>query len=177
MKWFVPIIFSALFFQYWTASAATGAEAVNSRNQTAIPLMTRLVKIFLGLEQELDQAARLGERGKIDRLLDADFELRSGSRPGAPIPGKDWLAEYAKNAAALPPFAIENMAARELGDLIAVSYKWPVQGKSDLFIVDLWRRDGESWRLTARYASRQYIEESSIPGAGEQPETSRKKSD
>src|SRR5437773_9642035 len=51
-----------------------------------IPTVTRLVKIFAGLEEELAEKVRAGNADAVEKMLLADFELRAGPTPGEPTP-------------------------------------------------------------------------------------------
>ncbi len=159
------LAFSLLLPCSLTLAAEPMQPAAGSEIPSFIPVMTRLVKVFLELEAELDQALRQGDSARVDELVRDDFEQRIGSRPGTPIPRQDWLEEYAKQGKNLPALTISQMAARELGDIIVVSFKWAERNKAGLFIVDVWKRNGEGWLLLARYADPEAQSKLSVPGA------------
>lgn len=141
---------AALLFVAGMLAATGAARADDSR----IPLVTRLVHVFGGLEGKLADAVAQGDRAALDQLLADDFELRAGARPGVPMPRADWVAAMLAEPA---PGTITQMAAIDHGEFVAVSFLWRrAGGKSGdpgLFTVDLWRKEGNGWRLTTRYAA------------------------
>ncbi|MGZ4980559.1 MAG: hypothetical protein ACXV8U_21655 [Methylobacter sp.] len=140
-------------------------ETPTTEKPSFVPVvMTRWVKVFLELEMELDHALRQGNQTRINELVKDDFEQRIGAQPGSPIPKEDWQEQYLKHAKDIPPLTIEQMAARDLGDIIVVSFKWAENSKAGLFIVDIWEREGEGWKLAARYADPESPFNTSVPG-------------
>jgi hypothetical protein len=139
-------------------------EQSGTENSGFVPVMTRWVKIFLEMETELDQAVRQGNQVRINKLVKDDFEQRTGFQPGLPIPREDWLKEYFLHARDIPPLIIEQMAARDLGETIVVSFKWAERNKAGLFVIDIWERQREGWVLAARYVDRESLTNSAIPG-------------
>ncbi len=158
-----------------TYAASPVIEMTATENPNFVPVMTRLVKVFLGLETELDQAVRQGHRARIDELVKDDFEQRTGAQPGSPIPRGDWLTEFSMHAKDIPPLTIEQMAARDLGDIVVVSFKWTERSKAGLFVVDIWKRDGERWKLAARYADPAGQANASVPGSPSEQRIFQKK--
>jgi Domain of unknown function (DUF4440) len=154
--------------------AIAGAVAAPPASH-GVPLMTRWGKLFLDLETQLDSALRQGQQATLDRLVDTDFAMLTAGHPGTPVPREEWLQEYAKNSARLPAFSVDSLSAREFGDLIQVSFQWRDPGNTPLFIVDVWKRDGENWLLTARYAARQPSKQPPLPGEPENRQEFRKK--
>ena len=149
----------------YAAAAPPLIETAKTESQRSVPVMTRWVKVFLELETELDQVIRQGNRARIDELVKDDFEQRIGAQPGSPIPREDWLVEFSIHAKNIPPLNIEQMAARDLGDIIVVSFKWVDRSKAGLFVVDIWKRDDNGWKLAARYADPVSPANVSVPGS------------
>jgi len=120
--------------------------------QPRIPTVTKLVKQFVGLEDELSGALRSSDTAVIDRLVAEDFEQREAARPGEPVPRVDWLQRDAKGNGAFAD--IEQMAVHEHGDLMVVSFLRSDAGhQHSQFVVDVWRRQPEGPRLLTRYLS------------------------
>lgn len=117
-----------------------------------VPTVTRLVKIFTDLEARLDAQAHSSDGAALAQMVDPAFEMRVGSSPGVPVPRDDWLRQ-ARTASAAP---IEQMAVHDFGAVAVVSFRrGPPAGGSGgaAFIVDVWNRVGDGWRLATRYAS------------------------
>lgn len=120
-----------------------------------IPTVTRLVKLFSGLEKDLVARTHAKDAAALDAVLDPSFELRAGNAPGTPVPRDAWIRE-ARAAQRTPP-QIDQMAVHDFGDIAIVSFRetdgGSAQRGSRRFVVDCWKRDGDSWKLAVRYAS------------------------
>jgi hypothetical protein len=118
-----------------------------------IPTVTRLVKIFSELEAALQTQARSADPAALDQSLDASFEMRDGTSPGTPIPRDEWIRQA--RAASAGNRVIDQMAVHDLGTYAIVSFREVDPGAKSAgqrFIVDCWKRDGDSWKLAIRYA-------------------------
>jgi hypothetical protein len=121
-----------------------------------IPTVTRLVKVFSELEAALQTQARSSDPAALDRSVDPSFEMRDGGAPGTPVPRDDWMRQA--RATAAPGRSIGQMAVHDLGAYALVSFRevetgTPPGSGHDRFIVDCWKRDGDSWKLAVRYTS------------------------
>lgn len=132
--------------------AALLPAAVAARVRSQVPLMTRLVKLFLEREIALFEAEAARDRATLERLLAPDFEQRDAAAPGRPQPRAAWLAARA-GAAVDSDISLEQMAVHDLGESALVSFVARPQPGAPLFVVDLWRRSGDDWRLQVRYRS------------------------
>ena len=126
-----------------------------------IPTITRLVQLFSTLENELMTAVEKGDSTTINNMLAEDFELRSGAMPGTPTPRAEWL----RHSRGQLVESIEQMAVHDYGAVAVVSYLWKRQARHDIFIVDVWGKSGDAWKLSVRYASPAGDRRFSIPGA------------
>ena len=123
------------------ASAASAFAQAPGRIMT----VTRTVKLFSALENQLDDALRAHDDAALAKLLAANFELRNGAEPGKPTPRAEWLA------GSLPPQPqISQMAVHEYGTICVVSFLDTAQ---HAFIVDVWSKTADSYALSVRYAS------------------------
>ena len=152
------------------ASLSAPAQAGGDQQQR-IPTVTRLVQLFSTLESELMTAVQKGDSAAIDKMLADDFELRSGAMPGTPTPRAEWLQRSHGQAAA----PIEQMAVHDYGSAAVVSYLWKRGARHDVFIVDVWGKSGDAWKLSARYASPAGDRRFTIPGAALEGLPSEKK--
>jgi Domain of unknown function (DUF4440) len=126
---------------------STGANAGSSR----IPTVTRLVKAFSELENQLDAAARAHDAEALDRLLAPDFEMRNAAAPAAPVPRADFIKRMQSTASA--PSRIEQMAVHDLGATAITSFlvRYDASDAPAMFVVDVWSRADSEWRLLIRY--------------------------
>ena len=138
-------------------TSAYAQDSVSSR----VPTVTRLVKIFSNLEIALSEAQTKGNLAAMGELLTERFEMRVDARPGEPIPRAEWIKTAATQGLG---GQIEHMAVHDFGDIAVVSFSLKNAAPSTgVFIVDVWRRAGEGWKLDTRYAASRLGE--TIPGA------------
>lgn len=122
-----------------------------------VPTVTRLVKVFSGLEADLVAQVHSTDAGALDQSLDPSFEMRVGAAPGTPIPRDEWIRQ-ARAASARPP-RIDQMAVHDFGEVAVVSFREipaqaaPARAASGRFVVDCWKRAGDGWKLAVRYVS------------------------
>lgn len=122
-----------------------------------VPTVTRLVKIFSGLESGLVAQAHSSDAAALEQSLDPSFEMRIGAEPGTPIPRDEWIRHA--RAAKDQNSRIEQMAVHDFGEVAIVSFRQSVSGGSkggggaNRFIVDCWKRAGDGWKLAVRYLS------------------------
>lgn len=149
-------------------------------NAVAAPSPTRNVVSFTALEKNWIEAVQKHDTQALDTLLAPNYELRNASTPGVPTPRADSL----KQSFELPSFqsSIGQMAVHEYGDLMVVSFMWKIaapQGSGlaqNVFVVDTWKRVGDSWQVLVRYASPVATDAAAVPGAvPPSPESLRKK--
>jgi hypothetical protein len=166
------LIFAGLL----AAAASTTASAQSGR---AVPSPTRNVTIFTVLEKDLLDAVQRRDDAALDRIVAANFELRSAPVPGVPTARAESLRQWQQ----LPAFqsSIGQMAVHEYGDLMLVSFLWkitPVSGVSlpqGVFVVDTWKRAGADWQLAVRYAAPVETAVTNVPGAVAPSEQSLRK--
>lgn len=136
------------------AGAATAQGQAAAPGRTPTITVTRLVKLFGGLENDWLAAIRNRDEAALARLLTEDFEMRLASHPGAPIPRAEWI----RHALAAPTsvWSVRQMAARDMGCTVLVSFRLePGSGAAAaraLFIVDTWVQTQGTWKVAARYA-------------------------
>ncbi len=138
---------------------AAAQEPVQPRLTPRISTATRQVGIFTALEQQIVLAIQKKAPAALSSLLADDFAIEE---PNAdPIAGQDWVQQVTGKDYALKSLIIRNMSVADLGDAAVVKYERiqqaTFQGKAssgEFFVVDLWRKDGDSWKLANRYVAR-----------------------
>ncbi len=108
--------------------------------QNQVRTVTRSVLQFGDLERKL-AAAPQAERAN---YLSDDFEERLCAEPGTPIARNEWLAQPA------PRFSYRQEAVHDLGDASVFS-ALALNGDSQYSVVDVWRKDGNTYKLAIRY--------------------------
>ena len=133
--------------------------------------VTRLVKLFDGLENDWLAAIRNRDEAALGTLLADDFEMRLASRPADPIPRAEWI----KHALANPGvgWTVRQMAARDMGCTVVVSFRLdPAAGASALrpvLVVDTWVRAQGAWKVAARYVGAADDRPLGLPGETTEP--------
>jgi hypothetical protein len=143
-----------LFLMSIAVALCAGVSAQPAPQTGRIPTVTRLVKIFYELETALQTQARSADPAALAQSLDPSFEMRDSASPGTPIPRDEWIRQ-ARSAAAANR-SIDQMAVHDLGTYAIVSFREVDPGAkpaTQRFVVDCWKRDGDTWTLTIRYAS------------------------
>ena len=119
-----------------------------------IPTVTRLVKIFSELENDLVAGAHADDPRRLDAMLDPAFEMRVGANPGVPLPRDEWIR--AARAAPRGAPRMDQMAVHDFGTIAIVSFRetpTTAQRGKPQFVVDCWKRTGDEWKLAVRYRS------------------------
>lgn len=142
--------------------ALSSSVAAGMEKQT-VPTVTRLVQVFTTLENALAASVQKGDAAALSKLVADDFELRVGAMPGNPTPRAEWLQRSRGNPT--PPFRIEQMAVHDYGATAIVSFLWKQSPHHDIFVVDIWSKSVDAWKLSVRYASPAGEPEFPVPGA------------
>src|SRR5579864_9027376 len=120
---------------------------------------TKQVSIFSGLEKQLLQALQKKDKAAAQAMLSDDLYIEM---PDAdPLPGDDWLDSVMAKDYTLKSFAVRQMSAIDLGTAVVLKYdrlqEAVFKGKADsgeFFVVDVWKKEGENWKLASRYVSK-----------------------
>jgi len=138
----VLLLVSALCVASPSARAADEAMP-----ESRIPTVTRWVKLFTKLENNLAASLKARDEAALQNLLADDFELRTGSMPGSPMPRAEWIRSL-----------LLRRDVRLQHDLVGYSIEKRASGSGikaapNIFVVDVWKRSGDDWKLAIRYAS------------------------
>ena len=99
------------------------------------------------------------DKAGLEALTTDDFEI---AMPDAdPLAGVDWEDSILSLDFTLKSFVIRQMSVADLGDAAVVKFvrlqQAAYQGKDlsgEFFVVDLWKKSGESWKLANRYVAK-----------------------
>ena len=115
------------------------------------------VDSFTRLENRLMNAVVVRDRLALDGMLAPDFELRT-SRSGGEITLRDEWIQAATATYKVSSFRISRLTVRPLGKNAVVNFFYEQRAtfsgqdlSGDFFIVDLWKKMGTGWKLSARY--------------------------
>jgi ketosteroid isomerase-like protein len=120
---------------------------------------TKQVTIFNGLEKQLLQALQKKDKAAAQAMLSDDLIIEM---PDAdPLPGDDWLDSVMAKEYTLKSFVVRQMSAIDLGNTVVVKFdrlqEASSRGQADsgeFFVVDVWKKDGDNWKLANRYVSK-----------------------
>jgi ketosteroid isomerase-like protein len=151
------LVFTAILL---AASLALPAqEPVKPPLNPRIITATRQVTLFSGLERQLLQAVQKKDKAALQAMLTDEFQVEM---PNAdPMAGEDWLDSVMAKDFTLKSSAIREVSVVDLGNAAVVKferrqdavYKGSAAG-GEFFVVDLWKKDGDTWKLANRYVSR-----------------------
>ncbi len=142
-------------FTVFTFAQEPVKPTLNPRIITA----TKQVTMFTGLENQMLQAVQKKDKAALEAMLTEDFAIEI---PDADMmAGEDWLDSVMSRDFNLKSFVIRQMSVAQLSDAAIVKYDRiqdsTYQGKPDggeFFVVDLWKKSGDSWKLTNRYVAK-----------------------
>lgn len=141
------------------AVIAAGQEPEKPKLTPTIITATKQVTLFTGLEKQLLQAVQKKDRSSLAAMLGEDFEI---DMPDAdPLAGDDWVDSVINRGFTLKSFIIRQVSVADLGDAAVVKYGRIQQAtfkdrndSGEFFVVDLWKKTGDSWKLANRYVAK-----------------------
>jgi ketosteroid isomerase-like protein len=146
--------------------AAALVAALSSAQEPAPPKLTptiitatKQVTFFTALEKQMLQAVQKKDKSALAAMLAENFEI---AMPNAdPLAGEDWVDSVMSKDFDLQTFVVRQISVADLGDAAVVKYDRIQQamfkGKSlsgEFFVVDLWKKSGDSWKLANRYVAK-----------------------
>lgn len=120
---------------------------------------TKQVSIFTGMEKQLLQAIQKKDKAAAQAMLSDDLMIEMPDSDG--LPGDDWLDSVMAKDYTLKSFVVRQMSAIDLGNAVVVKFdrlqEASSKGQADngeFFVVDLWKKSGDTWKLASRYVSK-----------------------
>lgn len=149
---FIPILTLAVLL---TSAQEPWNPPLTSRIKTA----TRQVALFTNLETQMLLAVQKKDKPALSAMLTDDFAV---DMPNADrMAGEDWLDSVMSKDFALEKFGVHQTSVIDLGSAAIVKYERLQQAtqkganeNGQFFVIDLWKKDGDSWKLANRYVSR-----------------------
>jgi len=154
------LFFQRLFTVLIAATVLVSAqEPVKPKLNPRIITATKQVQIFINLEMQMLKAVQKKDQPGLEAMLDEGFQIEM---PDAdPLAGEDWLDQVMAKDFTLQKFAIREMSVVDLGNAAIVKFErrqdatykgQPASG--EFFIVDVWKKAGDSWKLANRFVSK-----------------------
>jgi hypothetical protein len=142
-----------------TFTIAAAQEPVKPKLTPHIITATRQVTIFTGLEKQMLQAIQQKDKAGLEAMLSDDFTI---DMPNAdPLPGDDWLDSVMTKDFLLKSFVVRQMSVIDLGNAAVVKFDRIQEASSktekdngEFFVVDLWQKSGDTWKLANRFVSK-----------------------
>ena len=153
---FMPRLLSILIA---ITAFASAQEPVKPGLTPRIITATKQVTMFTGLEKQMLHAVQKKDKAALNAMLGEDFSIEM---PDADtLYGEDWVDSVMAKDFTLKSFVVRQMSVIQLNDAAVVKYgrtqESTYKGKSDggeFFVVDLWTKDGSSWKLASRYVAK-----------------------
>jgi ketosteroid isomerase-like protein len=138
---------------------ATAQEPVKPKLTPRIITATRQVTMFSALEHQMLSAVKKKDRTGLEAMLTEDCQILM---PDAdPLPSQDWVDSVMDKDFSLKSSLVKQMFAIDLGDTAIVNYERVQEatfrgkaGNGEFFVVDLWKKSGDSWKLANRYVAK-----------------------
>jgi hypothetical protein len=141
------------------AILATAQEPVKPKLTPSIITATRQVTLFTGLEKQMLTAIQKKDKTALEAMLGDDLEIAMPNSD--PLAGEDWVDSVMDKGFILKSFVVRQVSVADLGNAAVVKFSRGQQatfmGKNEsgeFFVVDLWKKDGESWKLANRYVAK-----------------------
>jgi ketosteroid isomerase-like protein len=139
--------------------AASPQEPVKPQLNPRIITATRQVVIFTDLETQMLRDIQSKDQAGLSKLISEDCIIEM---PDAdPLTGEDWMKGIFSKDYVLKSFAVRHVSVVDGRDFAVVKFDRVQQstskGKPDggeFFVVDVWKKDGDSWKLANRFVSK-----------------------
>lgn len=138
---------------------ASAQEPVKPQLNPRIVTATKQVVVFSALEKQMLAAVQKKDKAALKGMLTDDTIIHL---PDAdPLTGDDWVDSVMSKDFDLKTFTIRQMDVADLGTAAVVSYDRiqdstfkSIKDGGEFYVVDLWKKDGENWKLADRYVSK-----------------------
>ncbi len=138
---------------------AVAQEPVKPKLTPRIFTATKQVMMFTNLETQLLQAVQKKDKAGLQAMLTDDFAI---DMPNADrLAGEDWLDSVLAKGYILKKFGVRQVSVSDFGNTAVVKFDRlqeathkGVADSGEFFVVDLWKKDGDTWKLANRYVSK-----------------------
>ena len=138
---------------------AGAQEPVKPKLTPRIVTATRQVTMFSDLEIQMLKAVQKKDKVALQALLTDDCVI---AMPNADLlPGDEWVDSVMAKDFTLKSFAMREVFAVDLGNAVVVKFERRQdatnKGKDEsgqFFVVDVWKKDGDTWKLANRFVSK-----------------------
>jgi ketosteroid isomerase-like protein len=150
--------FAWLIVLFATLSVAA-QEPIKPPLNPRIITATRQVSIFTNLETQLLKAVQAKDQAALKNLVADDCMVEM---PDAdPLSSDDWISSVLAKDFQLKSFQVRQVSALEQGETVIVKFdrvqESTYKGTPDsgeFFVIDVWKKSGDSWKLANRYVAK-----------------------
>ncbi len=134
-------------------------EPVKTKLNSRIMTGTRQVATFTNLETQLLTAVQKKDKAGLQAMLTDDFgiEMPDANR----LSSEEWIDSIMSPDFTLKKFGVRQVSVSDLGNAVVVKFDRLQQSTfknaaddGEFFVVDLWKKDGDTWKLADRYVSK-----------------------
>ena len=152
--------FARLFAVLIATSVFSAAqEPVKPALSPRIITATKQVAMFTGLENQLLHAVQKKDKAAAQSMLSDDLIIEMPDADA--LPGDDWLDSVLAKDYTLKSFIVRQVSAIDLGNAVVVKFnrlqEASLKSQADngeFFVVDVWKKAGDTWKLASRYVSK-----------------------
>jgi hypothetical protein len=142
-----------------TSIFSAAQEPVKPALTPRIITATKQVSMFAGLENQLLKAVQKKDKAAAQAMLSDDLIIEMPDADA--LPGDDWLDSVTVKDYTLKSFVVRQVSAIDLGNAVVVKFDRLQEATSkghpdngEFYVVDLWKKDGDNWKLASRYVSK-----------------------
>jgi hypothetical protein len=153
----VVLLFALASFPF--AVLGSGQEPVRPPLNPRIVTATRQVTMFAAMEKQMLESVQKKDGAALHAMVTEEFEVHLPDADA--MASEDWMDSVMSKDFSLNSFVIRQMDVADLGNAAVVSYdriqESSFKGQSDggeFYVVDLWKKDGDNWKLSDRYVSK-----------------------
>jgi ketosteroid isomerase-like protein len=140
-------------------SLAPAQEPVKPPLSPRIITATRQVTMFTGTEKQMLDAVQKKDKPALQAMLADDCAIHLPDSD--PMPCDEWVDSIMSKDFILKSFLLRQLSVSDLGTAAVVSYdrvqESTYKGKNDggeFYVVDLWKKAGDNWKLSDRYVTK-----------------------
>ena len=138
---------------------AAAQEPVKPQLTATIITATKQATLFTGLERQMLAMVQKKDKAGLESMLvdDSAIEMPDADSQA----GEDWVDYVTSKDFSLRSFIVKQVSVADLGNSAVVKYVrvqqawWKGKNVSgEFFVVDLWTKSGDSWKLASRYVAK-----------------------
>jgi Domain of unknown function (DUF4440) len=152
-------LLARLFSMLILPGLVVAQEPVKTKLNSRIMTGTRQVATFTSLETQVLTAVQKKDKAGLQAMLTDDFgiEMPDASR----LSSEEWMDSIMSRDFTLKKFGVRQVSVSDLGNAAVVKFDRLQQSTlkntaddGEFFVVDLWKKDGDTWKLASRYVSK-----------------------